>query len=82
MLYKSGVIVQSTYQDGATTQLALQEGALLPGLEEGMLGVKVGETRQIILPPEIAYPDGGPANGLEADDALVFFIEPLRIVNG
>ena len=81
MLYKSGIIVQSTYQDGAPTQLALQEGALLPGLEEGILGVKVGETRQIILPPEVAYPTGATESGIDADDALVFFIEPVRVVN-
>ena len=81
MLYKSGVIVQSTYQDGAPTQLALRQGALLPGLEEGMLGTKVGEIRQIILPTSVAYPDGIPQGGIDADDALVFFVEPLRIIN-
>ena len=81
MLYKDGTIVQSTYQDGGPTQLALQEGSLLPGLEEGMLGTKVGETRQIIVPPEIAYPAGIPDGGIEADDAFVFFVELLRVTN-
>ena len=81
MLRKTGTIVQSTYLEGNTTQLALQEGALLPGLEEGMIGVQVGDVRQIILPPEVAYPDGAPANGIDADDAFVFFVEPLRIIN-
>ncbi|MCL4119548.1 UNVERIFIED_CONTAM: hypothetical protein GTU68_030890 [Idotea baltica] len=81
MLHKSNTIAQSTYQEGATTQLALQEGALLPGLEQGMLGVRVGEIRQIILPAAVAYPDGIPPNGIDADDAFVFFVEPLRIIN-
>jgi len=73
--------VQSTYQNGAPTQLALQEGSLLPGLEEGLLGTKVGETRQIILPPEIAYPNGIPDGSIDADDAFVFFVELLRVTN-
>jgi peptidylprolyl isomerase len=81
MLYNGGTIVQSTYQDGAPTQLALQEGSLLPGLEEGLLGTKVGETRQIILPPEIAYPSGIPDGSIDADDAFVFFVELLRVTN-
>jgi peptidylprolyl isomerase len=83
MLYRSGVIAQSTWQDGETAQLALQPDALLPGLEEGLAGIQEGELRQIIVPPEIAYPAGVPANaGLEENDALVFFVEPLRITNG
>lgn len=81
MLHNDGTIVQSTYQDGAPTQLALQEGSLLPGLEEGVLGTKVGETRQIIVPPQVAYPDGVPDGAIEADDAFVFFIELLRVTN-
>ena len=81
MLHDTSTIVQSTYQEGRPTQLALQEGSLLPGLEEGMLGIKVGETRQIILPPEVAYPDGIPDGAIEADDAFVFFVELLRVTN-
>ena len=46
-----------------------------------MLGIKVGETRQIILPPEVAYPDGIPDGAIEADDAFVFFVELLRVTN-
>lgn len=80
MLYKSGVIVQSTWQQGITTQLSLSEGSLLPGLEESVIGTKVGETRQIIVPPEVAYPNGD--SQLEADDALVFIVEPLRVIGG
>ncbi len=82
-MYKSNVILQSTYQQGGVTQLAMQEGALLPGLEASILGTKVGETRQIVLPASVAYPNGIPEqSGIEDDDALVFIVEPLRITEG
>lgn len=83
MLHNDGTIVQSSWVQEASTQLALQEGALLPGLEEAVLGTKVGELRQIILPPNVAYPDGIPPNvPLSDDDALVFMLEPVRILPG
>jgi len=80
-LYKSNTIAQSSYQDGSTVQLAIQEGSLLPGLEEGLIGAQVGEIRQIVLPADVAYPDGIPEDGIDDDDAFVFFVEPLRILN-
>ncbi len=80
MLRDSGAILQSSYQNGDPTQLAVAPGGLLPGLEEGVIGTKVGELRQIVIPAEIAYPDGIPEQaGLSEGDSLVFIIEPLRI---
>ncbi len=80
VLHNSNVIAQSSYQQGSPTQLAVQPNSLLPGLEEGLIGTQVGETRQIIIPIPLAYPDGIPeGSGLVADDAFVFIIEPLRI---
>jgi len=82
-LHNSGTILQSSWQQGSPAQLVLQEGTMIPGLEEGMTGVKVGELRQISIPTEVAYPDGIPPNsGIEPGDALVFIIEPLRITKG
>jgi len=80
--YQSPIILESTWEDGGVTQLALQAGALLPGLEEGLTGIKAGELRQVIIPPALAYPDGVPPEaGFEANDALVFVIEAVRVTN-
>lgn len=35
------------------------EGSLIKGLEEGILGMCVGERRSIIIPPFLAYDDKG-----------------------
>lgn len=81
MLYNSNTIVESTWQQGTATQLALQGGALLPALEESIAGTAVGETRQIVIPASIAYPEGVPAqSGIAEDDALVFILDLIGIV--
>ncbi len=83
MLHDSGTIVQSTWQQGVSTQLALEGGSLLPGLADGINGAKVGEVRQIILPTSVAYPDGvPPESGIAEGDALVFIIEVVKIIEG
>ena len=35
-------------------------GTVVPGLEEGILSMKVGGVRQIVVPPEIGYPQDDP----------------------
>lgn len=37
-------------------------GKLVPGLEEGIKTMKVGGIRQIVVPPEIGYPDDDPSH--------------------
>lgn len=80
LLWDSGTVLQSTWLMGTSAQVALDGAALLPGLENNIVGTLVGETREIVLPVSVAYPDGAPA-GIEEGDAVVFVIEVLEIVS-
>lgn len=83
LIHSSNELLQSSWEDGEPTGLFLQEGTLLPGLNEAIEGIKVGETRQIVLPTQLAYPDGYPAQLNVIDgDAIVFIIELLAINPG
>lgn len=78
--YSDSDIIQSTYQSGNVTPLFVSPEGLLPGLNDAMIGVKGGETRQIVLPANIAFPDGVPADaGIAADDALVFVVAAIDV---
>ena len=80
LIYSDSRILQSTWENDATRFLSLQPEALVPGLNEAVLGMKVGETRKIVLPADVAYPDGYPVElGLAAQDALVFVVELVAI---
>lgn len=49
---------------------------LLPGLLEGMEGMKVGGQRAITVPPEDGFgPEGNPQGGLPANTDMIFVIE-------
>jgi len=42
--------------------IALATAGLIPGFIEGIVGMKVGGTRQLVIPPSLAYGDQGATN--------------------
>ncbi|MFN5460601.1 MAG: FKBP-type peptidyl-prolyl cis-trans isomerase [Bacteroidota bacterium] len=57
------------------------EGKTIPGVEAGIIGMKPGETRRLIIPPKLAYGENGlPEKGLPAGTNLIFDIEFLEIL--
>ena len=49
-------------KDGAYTRFEVGKGEVIPGLEEAVLGMAEGGVRQIVVPPEIGYPDSDPSH--------------------
>jgi FKBP-type peptidyl-prolyl cis-trans isomerase len=56
----------------------INAGEVVPGFDEGVLGMKVGGQRQVIIPPALGYGarDNGP---IPANSILVFTIELVRV---
>lgn len=71
-LAKDGTIFQSSKDTGQPFTAPLSN--VIPGWQEGMVGMKVGGTRRIVIPAEQAY--GAQATGnIPANSDLVFDIE-------
>jgi len=58
--------------------LTLGSGQVIKGWEQGLLGMKVGELRKLVIPPGLAYGDRG-RPGIPANSTLVFEIELLSL---
>ena len=57
-----------------------QEAVALEGMFKGMLGMKVGGRRAIIIPPEEGFgPEGNPQFGLPADTDIVLVVDLLGV---
>jgi len=58
----------------------LGAGRVLKGWEIGIVGMRVGELRRLVVPPELAYGSRGFGNGLIPPNAtLVFEVELLGV---
>jgi len=56
----------------------LGQGGVIKGWDQGVVGMKVGEKRKLVIPPSLAYgPRGRP--GIPPSSTLVFEIELLAI---
>lgn len=54
------------------------QGAVIPGWDEGVLGMKVGEKRTLIVPYWLAYGEKGKRGHVQPHAALVLDIELLK----
>ncbi|MBA3281386.1 MAG: FKBP-type peptidyl-prolyl cis-trans isomerase [Acidimicrobiia bacterium] len=77
---KDGKVFTDTYADKRPVTAKLGTGQLLPGLESGLEGLKVGGRRQITIPADQAYgKEGNPAQEIGADQPLVFAVDLVAV---
>ncbi len=57
----------------------LGAGVVVKGWEEGIVGMKVGGVRTLIIPPELAYGSAGAGDVIPPDTSLIFEVELLEV---
>lgn len=67
-------------QTDSDVPLPLGLGIIIPGVEEGLIGMKVGGERLLIIPSDLAYGDAG--NGVVPGGAIVIFDMIVNQVGG
>jgi peptidylprolyl isomerase len=79
-LYKSGKVFDASWKDtpGKTFSFVLGEGQVIPGWDDGLVGMKVGGRRQLIIPPSLAYKNkaDGP---IPANSTLIFDVDLIKV---
>lgn len=76
-LCKNGIIFQSSHDFGKAITFPLD--GVIAGWTQGVPGMKVGGTRRLIIPAEMAYGEQSPAPNIPANSDLVFDIDLMAI---
>lgn len=75
---QGGLEFDNSKKRGETFEFTIGEGRVIAGWEQGLVGMKVGGQRILVIPPELAY--GNQAIGpIPANSTLVFAIELISI---
>lgn len=73
-------VFNDTFTSKRPVTATLGTGQLLPGLETGLEGMKVGGRRQIVVPSDLAYgEEGNLAQGIASDQALLFVVDLVAV---
>ena len=76
-LVKNGIIFQSSHDFGQAISFGLDQ--VIKGWTVGVPGMKIGGTRRLIIPAEMAYGASSPAKNIPANSDLVFDIDLVAI---
>lgn len=69
----------ASWNRGQPFSFQLGVGSVIPGWDEGVVGMKVGGRRELIIPPSLAYGVQSPGPGIVANDTLIFVIDMVKI---
>lgn len=69
----TGTVFDSSWSRGETISFPLD--GVIQGWGEGLVGMKEGGRRTLVIPPELAYGDSGPAPG----DYLIFTVDLVSV---
>jgi peptidylprolyl isomerase len=76
--YSARKVIQSSWTSQPFV-FTLGEGQVIPGWDKGVLGMKVGGRRELIIPPSLGYGEESPGAGIAVNDTLVFIVDLLKI---
>lgn len=74
-----GTCFDSSRKRGQPFTFRLGAHQVIPGWEEGVVGMKIGEKRRLTIPPQLAYGDKGVPPEIPPAATLIFEIELIRV---
>jgi FKBP-type peptidyl-prolyl cis-trans isomerase len=75
----NGTKFDSSVDRGQPFPFPLGAGRVIPGWDEGVAGMKVGEKRKLIIPPGLGYGGRGAGNLIPPNATLIFDVELLGV---
>lgn len=79
-LASNGQKFDSSYDHGGQPfTLTLGQHQVIPGWEEGLVGMKAGGTRRLLIPPALGYGSAGSGSAIPPNATLIFDVTVLSV---
>jgi peptidylprolyl isomerase len=79
VLYKDGKKFNASWETGKPFTFTLGKGEVIKGWDQGIVGMKVGGRRELIIPASLAYGAAGRPPTIPKNEALVFVVDLLGV---
>jgi peptidylprolyl isomerase len=77
--YADGKEFDSSWSDASNEPATFQLSGVIPGFGQGLLGMKVGGRRQIVIPPAQGYGADGQPPAIAPNETLVFVVDLIKV---
>jgi peptidylprolyl isomerase len=77
--WSTGKEFDASWKRKQTFPLTLGQGGVIPGWDQGLVGVKAGGRRMLVIPPDLAYGASGQPPTIGPNETLVFVIDVRKI---
>ena len=78
-LYDTGEEFDASWDRGEPFDLTLGGGTVIAGWDQGLVGMKAGGRRELIIPPDLGYGPQGSSPSIPADATLIFVVDMISI---
>jgi peptidylprolyl isomerase len=78
----TGKAFDASYTDGAKNQefpFKLGAGQVITGWDQGIVGMKAGGVRELVIPASLAYKAAGSGSAIAGNDTLVFLVTMVKV---
>lgn len=77
--HASGEEFDASWNRGEPLSFRLGSGQVIPGWEQGVMGMRVGGRRKLVIPPHLAYGDRGAGGVIKPGETLVFVVDLVGV---
>ena len=77
--HSTGEEFDASWGRGAPLDFPIGVGRVIRGWDEGIVGMRVGGRRKLVIPPHLAYGDRGAGGAIAPGETLIFVVDLVDV---
>ncbi|MDT7571828.1 MAG: hypothetical protein QOE05_2002 [Actinomycetota bacterium] len=77
--WSTGKQFDASWDNGQDFDFDLGAGRVIQGWDQGLVGMKQGGRRQLVIPPQLGYGDQAQGEDIPANSTLIFVVDLVKI---